>query len=83
MGTRFAASAESLWAEAMKKHLIAAGGDETEQTPVFDIVAQCPVADPVSRPRREECVLDPWPPREDRLRDNRAVGCAVVAARSG
>jgi nitronate monooxygenase len=42
MGTRFAASAESLWAEAMKRHLIAAGGDETEQTRVFDIVRNAP-----------------------------------------
>ena len=42
MGTRFAASAESLWPEAMKQRLIPAGGDETEQTRVFDMVRNAP-----------------------------------------
>ncbi|MSO77599.1 MAG: nitronate monooxygenase [Alphaproteobacteria bacterium] len=37
MGTRFAAAAESLWPEPMKRRAVEAGGDETEQTRVFDI----------------------------------------------
>ena len=68
MGMRFA---ESLWAETRKKHIIAAGDDETERTQVFDIV-RMRRGRPSTRPPREECVLDPWHPREDRLRDNRA-----------
>src|SRR6266568_2432862 len=36
------ASPEALWAEGMKRRLIAAGGDETEQTRVFDIVRNAP-----------------------------------------
>jgi len=42
IGTRFAASRESLWSEAMKARLIPAGGDDTEQTRVFDIVRDAP-----------------------------------------
>src|SRR5690242_6071422 len=38
MGTRFTASRESLWHQAMKTMTLAAGGDQTEQTRVFDIV---------------------------------------------
>ena len=38
MGTRFTASRESLWDQAMKAATLAAGGDETEQTRVFDVV---------------------------------------------
>jgi nitronate monooxygenase len=38
MGTRFTATAESLWNQAMKEKAVAAGGDETAQTRVFDIV---------------------------------------------
>jgi nitronate monooxygenase len=38
MGTRFTASRESLWDQAMKAATLAAGGDQTEQTRVFDIV---------------------------------------------
>src|SRR4051812_34007845 len=38
MGTRFTASRESLWDQAMKATTVAAGGDQTAQTRVFDIV---------------------------------------------
>jgi len=38
MGTRFTATRESLWDQAMKDKAVAAGGDETAQTRVFDIV---------------------------------------------
>jgi nitronate monooxygenase len=65
-------SAESLWAEAMKQHLIAAGGDETEQTRVFDIVRNAPW--PTKYPGRavRNAFSARWHPSEDRLRDNRA-----------
>jgi nitronate monooxygenase len=42
MGTRFTASRESLWDEAMKAATLAAGGDQTEQTRVFDVVRGAP-----------------------------------------
>jgi nitronate monooxygenase len=42
MGTRFTASRESLWDSAMKAAALAAGGDQTMQTRVFDIVRGAP-----------------------------------------
>lgn len=42
MGTRFTASRESLWDAAMKATTLAAGGDQTEQTRVFDVVRGAP-----------------------------------------
>ena len=42
MGTRFTASRESLWDQAMKTATLAAGGDQTEQTRVFDVVRGAP-----------------------------------------
>ncbi|HZT88811.1 MAG TPA: nitronate monooxygenase [Stellaceae bacterium] len=42
MGTRFTASRESLWDSAMKAAALAAGGDDTQQTRVFDIVRGAP-----------------------------------------
>ena len=42
MGTRFTASRELLWDPAMKAAALAAGGDQTEQTRVFDIVRGAP-----------------------------------------
>jgi nitronate monooxygenase len=42
MGTRFTASRESLWDQAMKATTLAASGDETEQTRVFDVVRGAP-----------------------------------------
>src|SRR4051794_41836919 len=38
MGTRFTASRESLWDQAMKDATLSAGGDQTQQTRVFDVV---------------------------------------------
>lgn len=38
MGTRFTATVESLWDQAMKDKAVASGGDQTAQTRVFDIV---------------------------------------------
>ncbi len=42
MGTRFTASRESLWDQGMKAAALAAGGDQTEQTRVFDVVRDAP-----------------------------------------
>ncbi len=42
MGTRFTATRECLWDEAMKSQVIGAGGDQTAQTRVFDIVRGAP-----------------------------------------
>jgi nitronate monooxygenase len=42
METRFTASQESLWDQAMKAMTLAAGGDQTEQTRVFDVVRGVP-----------------------------------------
>ena len=72
MGTRFAASAESLWTETMKQRLTSAGGDETEQTRVFDIVRSAPW--PSQYPGRavRNVFSARWHPREDELRENRA-----------
>jgi nitronate monooxygenase len=42
MGTRFTATRESLWDQAMKEKVVASGGDQTEQTRVFDIVRAAP-----------------------------------------
>jgi nitronate monooxygenase len=38
MGTRFTATRESLWDQAMKDAALAAGGDQTQQTRAFDVV---------------------------------------------
>jgi nitronate monooxygenase len=42
MGTRFTACRESLWDRAMQAAVVSAGGDQTEQTRVFDIVRGAP-----------------------------------------
>src|SRR5947208_10456328 len=42
MGTRFTAPRESLWDPAVKSATLAAGGDQTQQTRVFDIVRGAP-----------------------------------------
>jgi nitronate monooxygenase len=42
MGTRFTATRESLWDQAMKDKAVATGGDQTAQTRVFDIVRGAP-----------------------------------------
>jgi nitronate monooxygenase len=41
-GTRLTASREPLWDQAMKEAALSAGGDQTEQTRVFDIVRGSP-----------------------------------------
>jgi nitronate monooxygenase len=63
MGTRFTATRESLWNPAMKAKALVAGGDDTMQTRVFDIVrgAEWPCNLPWAR--AEELILHrvAWP----------------------
>src|SRR4051812_27849098 len=67
MGTRFTASRESLWDHAMKSKTLAAGGDETMQTRVFDIVRGAPW--PAIYPGRalRNAFSGEWHGREDDL----------------
>jgi nitronate monooxygenase len=67
MGTRFTATRESLWSPAMKDEAVAAGGDQTAQTRVFDIVRGA--AWPSHYPGRalRNAFFDQWHGREDAL----------------
>jgi nitronate monooxygenase len=67
MGTRFTATRESLWDQAMKEKAIAAGGDQTAQTRVFDIVrgAAWPAIYPGRALRNE--FFEQWHGKEDAL----------------
>lgn len=67
MGTRFTASRESLWDPAMKAAALAAGGDQTQQTRVFDIVRGAPW--PAIYPGRalRNAFFAEWHGREDAL----------------
>ncbi len=69
MGTRFTATRESLWDQAMKEKAVAAGGDQTAQTRVFDIVrgAQWPAIYPGRALRNE--FFDQWHGKEGSLQD--------------
>ena len=72
MGTRFATSRESLWSDAMKQRLIEAGGDDTQQTRVFDIVRDLPW--PAQFPGRavRNAFMERWHDDEDGLRADRS-----------
>jgi len=67
MGTRFTATRESLWDQAMKDKAVAAGGDQTAQTRVFDIVrgAAWPAIYPGRALRND--FFDQWHGKEDAL----------------
>lgn len=67
MGTRFTATRESLWDQAMKEKAVASGGDQTAQTRVFDIVraARWPAIYPGRALRNE--FFDEWHGREEAL----------------
>jgi nitronate monooxygenase len=67
MGTRFTASRESLWDQGMKAAALAAGGDQTMQTRVFDIVRGAPW--PAIYPGRalRNAFSTEWHGREDDL----------------
>jgi nitronate monooxygenase len=67
MGTRFTATRESLWDEAMKERAVASGGDQTAQTRVFDIVRAAPW--PAIYPGRalRNRFFDQWHGKEEAL----------------
>jgi nitronate monooxygenase len=67
MGTRFTATRESLWNQAMKDKAVAAGGDQTAQTRVFDIVrgAAWPAHYPGRALRND--FFDQWHGKEEAL----------------
>ena len=81
MGTRFTASRESLWDAGMKAAALAAGGDQTMQTRVFDIVRGAPW--PAIYPGRalRNAFSAEWHGREDDLSARQAeVEKALLAA---
>ncbi len=67
MGTRFTATRESLWDQAMKEKAVASGGDQTAQTRVFDIVRAA--AWPAIYPGRvvRNRFFEQWHGKEDAL----------------
>jgi nitronate monooxygenase len=67
MGTRFTATVESLWDQAMKDKAVASGGDQTAQTRIFDIVrgAAWPAIYPGRALRND--FFDQWHGKEDAL----------------
>lgn len=67
MGTRFTATVESLWDQAMKEKAVASGGDQTAQTRVFDIVrgAAWPAIYPGRALRND--FFEQWHGKEDAL----------------
>jgi nitronate monooxygenase len=67
MGTRFTATRESLWDQAMKDKAVASGGDQTAQTRVFDIVraAAWPAIYPGRALRND--FFDRWQGKEEAL----------------
>jgi nitronate monooxygenase len=80
MGTRFTASRESLWDQAMKAATLAAGGDQTQQTRVFDVVRGAPW--PAIYPGRalRNTFSARWNGREDELAaDQQAQEKAMLA----
>ena len=80
MGTRFTASRESLWDARMQAAALAAGGDQTQQTRIFDIVrgAPWPAIYP-GRALRNEFSAE-WHGREDDLAASQAEAEKVYLA---
>jgi nitronate monooxygenase len=73
MGTRFTACRESLWNNAMKQATLSAGGDDTAQTRVFDLVRGAPW--PAIYPGRalRNAFSQQWHGREDELASDQAA----------
>ena len=72
MGTRFTASRESLWSPAMKSAALAAGGDQTQQTRVFDIVRGAPWPSIYPGRALRNAFSAEWHGREDELQSKQA-----------
>lgn len=73
MGTRFTAATESLWNDAMKAQVTGAGGDETEQTRVFDIVRGAPWPEIYPGRAVKNSFFEEWHGREEALAAERAA----------
>ena len=67
MGTRFTAAKESLFDEVLKQGVIDAGGDDTEQTRVFDIVRGAGWPERFPGRAVKNAFLDKWRDREGEL----------------
>ena len=67
-GTRFCATPEALCPDWAKKQLLAAGGDETSRTQVFDIVRGMDWPSPYTGRALRNAFVDAWDGREDELR---------------
>jgi nitronate monooxygenase len=80
MGTRFTATRESLWDQAMKDKAVASGGDQTAQTRVFDIVrgAAWPAIYPGRALRND--FFERWHGREDALAEEQKPAEAAYLA---
>ena len=80
MGTRFTATRESLWDQAMKDKAVAAGGDQTAQTRVFDIVrgAAWPAIYPGRALRND--FFEQWHGREEALQGEQKQAEAAYLA---
>jgi nitronate monooxygenase len=82
MGTRFTATRESLWDQAMKDKAVASGGDQTAQTRVFDIVRGA--AWPEIYPGRalRNAFFAEWHGREDALAHQQKAAEAAYLAKA-
>jgi nitronate monooxygenase len=68
LGTRFCATPEALYPDWAKKQLVAAGGDETSRTQVFDIARGLDWPSPYTGRALRNAYTDTWDGREEALR---------------
>ena len=68
LGTRFCASSEALWPDWAKKQLVAASGDETSRTRVFDAARGLGWPRPYTGRALRNAFADAWDGREEELR---------------
>lgn len=72
MGTRFWATVEAAIPEAAKRRILAATGDETLRTTVYDIAKQKKWPHGLTGRQMRNAFTDRWHGREDELRQSRA-----------
>lgn len=73
MGTRFTATKESLWDDAMKSCVTASSGDQTAQTRVFDIVRGAPWPERYPGRALRNNFYQRWHGNEEQLQAQRPV----------
>jgi nitronate monooxygenase len=73
VGTRFIATPEALAPESAKRRIVAAGGDDTVRTTVFDIVRGYSWPAPYTGRALRNGFTERWHGREAELRDNLAT----------